>query len=58
MMTADNVDNLKAYPQHFDLGGIPVCVTSTFSPPRAYLGGGNWESFPESDRLLGAQESW
>jgi hypothetical protein len=51
-MTADELRTLRAYPRHFDLNGIPVCVPTSTSLPQAYSGAGNWEAFPAADRLL------
>lgn len=51
-MTADELRGLRAYPRHFELDGLPVCVQTSASLPRAYTGSGTWETFPAIDRLL------
>lgn len=51
-MTAIELRTLRAFPRHFDLDGLPVCVANKTSAPRAYTGNGRWEEFPSPDILL------
>jgi hypothetical protein len=51
-MTAEELRTLRAYPRHFDLDGLPICVETKTSAARAYTGDGQWETFPGADQLL------
>jgi len=51
-MTANEFRELRSYPRHFELDGVPVCVASKASLPQVYVGAGAWETVPASFRLF------
>lgn len=54
---ADNTDStnnpgLAAYPQYFDIGGVPARILSRVAVPEVYAGNDRWEGYDDRWELI------